>query len=751
MGKIKSKNTFNSFFIAEDEHMHNTYVMRCFAVSMLLYSITFLLNILGIFIVDSNLMRFGFTTSLIIYVVVYLITKKLSQGNPITKYFAFFGIILTFTIMGVTITYHVVLTSVLPLLYSTIYSSKKFKWYVYVLTVISTFITVYGGYYWGLCDANMALITTGTLSDYVVDGQFTLTTVNENPGLTLFLFFVLPRCLIYIAFVSICNSIFNILNRNIERARLADELEKAKIEAERANRAKSQFLARMSHEIRTPINAVLGMNEMILRESDQPNIYQYACDVKDSSVMLMSIINDILDSSKIESGMMEIVPVNYETGNFLNNLYNMISIKAREKGLELIFDVDKDIPSELYGDDKRISQILINLLSNAVKYTEKGKITFSLRSEINGDNAILNFSVKDTGIGIKPEDIEKIYDEYRRVDEERNRNVEGSGLGMSIVRNLLKLMGSELGIKSEYEKGSEFFFSLEQKIVNAAPTGDFREKNVKPSENVTFQSSFTAPKARVLVVDDYRMNLKVMRALMKQTKIRVISAESGEMCIDLLKKDKFDLIFLDHMMPGMDGIETLRIIRDEKLCDGVPVVMLTANAVSGNKEKYISEGFDDFLAKPVMPEKLDKILLSHLPERLIIMNPENTSPIEKTAARGGGFSEKLRHAIPEIDSEYGLKICVGDEEFYEELFGDFVNLDIRDKLNAALAENDFNTYCVHVHGFKNNAYSIGAKELGDMAFEMEKMTREEMPSDIAEKQRLLFECYDSICTRFNQM
>ncbi len=751
MGKIKSKNTFNSFFIAEDEHMHNTYVMRCFAVSMLLYSITFLLNILGIFIVDSNLMRFGFTTSLIIYVVVYLITKKLSQGNPITKYFAFFGIILTFTIMGVTITYHVVLTSVLPLLYSTIYSSKKFKWYVYVLTVISTFITVYGGYYWGLCDANMTLLTTGTLSDYVVDGQFVLTTVNENPGLTLFLFFVLPRCLIYIAFVSVCNSIFNILNRNIERARLVDELEKAKIEAERANRAKSQFLARMSHEIRTPINAVLGMNEMILRESDQPNIYQYACDVKDSSVMLMSIINDILDSSKIESGMMEIVPVNYETGNFLNNLYNMISIKAREKGLELIFDVDKDIPSELYGDDKRISQILINLLSNAVKYTEKGKITFSLRSEINGDNAILNFSVKDTGIGIKPEDIEKIYDEYRRVDEERNRNVEGSGLGMSIVRNLLKLMGSELGIKSEYEKGSEFFFSLEQKIVNAAPTGDFREKNVKPSENVTFQSSFTAPKARVLVVDDYRMNLKVMRALMKQTKIRVISAESGEMCIDLLKKDKFDLIFLDHMMPGMDGIETLRIIRDEKLCDGVPVVMLTANAVSGNKEKYISEGFDDFLAKPVMPEKLDKILLSHLPERLIIMNPENTSPIEKTAARGGGFSEKLRQAIPEIDSEYGLKICVGDEEFYEELFGDFVNLDIRDKLNAALAENDFNTYCVHVHGFKNNAYSIGAKELGDMAFEMEKMTREEMPSDIAEKQRLLFECYDSICTRFNQM
>lgn len=751
MGKIKSKNTFNSFFIAEDEHMHNTYVMRCFAVSMLLYSITFLLNILGIFIVDSNLMRFGFTTSLIIYVVVYLITKKLSQGNPITKYFAFFGIILTFTIMGVTITYHVVLTSVLPLLYSTIYSSKKFKWYVYALTVISTFITVYGGYYWGLCDANMALITTGTLSDYVVDGQFILTTVNENPGLTLFLFFVLPRCLIYIAFVSVCNSIFNILNRNIERARLVDELEKAKIEAERANRAKSQFLARMSHEIRTPINAVLGMNEMILRESDQPNIYQYACDVKDSSVMLMSIINDILDSSKIESGMMEIVPVNYETGNFLNNLYNMISIKAREKGLELIFDVDKDIPSELYGDDKRISQILINLLSNAVKYTEKGKITFSLRSEINGDNAILNFSVKDTGIGIKPEDIEKIYDEYRRMDEERNRNVEGSGLGMSIVRNLLKLMGSELGIKSEYEKGSEFFFSLEQKIVNAAPTGDFREKNVKPSENVTFQSSFTAPKARVLVVDDYRMNLKVMRALMKQTKIRVISAESGEMCIDLLKKDKFDLIFLDHMMPGMDGIETLRIIRDEKLCDGVPVVMLTANAVSGNKEKYISEGFDDFLAKPVMPEKLDKILLSHLPERLIIMNPENTSPIEKTAARGGGFSEKLRQAIPEIDSEYGLKICVGDEEFYEELFGDFVNLDIRDKLNAALAENDFNTYCVHVHGFKNNAYSIGAKELGDMAFEMEKMTREEMPSDIAEKQRLLFECYDSICTRFNQM
>ena len=524
----------------------------------------------------------------------------------------------TFTVIGSFLTYHVVIVCVLPTLCATIYASKKFIWYSYVLMVISNIIVVYGGYYWGLADANMALQTIGTIADHSANGQFLLSTINENPAVSLFLFFVLPRCLIAVAFVAICTNIFSILSGTLEKAKLASELEKAKEEAESANRAKSQFLARMSHEIRTPINAILGMNEMIIRESNEPNIKQYAFDVKDSSVMLMGIINDILDSSKIESGMMDIIPINYNMGSMLNDLYNMINIKACEKGLELIFDISPDIPSELYGDDKRIRQILINILTNGVKYTEKGKVTLSLSWKRDNENAVLHFSVKDTGIGIKEQDIDKIYDEFRRIDVSRNRNIEGTGLGMTIVQRLLKLMNSELNIESQYEKGSEFSFDLVQKIVNDAPVGDFRKKPKKSSEQKKSWTSFTAPDVNILVVDDFPMNLKVFRSLLKETKMHITDAVSGQECIECARKQNFDIIFLDHMMPGMDGIETLRIMKEEKLCENIPVIMFTANAIIGDRENYIQNGFNDVLSKPIVPEKLEEMLLTYLPPELVI-------------------------------------------------------------------------------------------------------------------------------------
>ena len=605
-------------YMRDREHSANMYVMRCYAITILIYSIAFILDLLGIFVVDINIMANGFFPSLAIYAATYFIAKKMSFSNPKTKYLVFFCMVATFTIIGIFVTYHVVLIIVLPTLCATIYASKRFIWYSFVLMFVSNFLVVYGGYYWGLCDANMVLLTTGTIAAHSANGQFLLTTVNENPTLTLFLYFVLPRCLISFAFVAICTNIFSILNGTLERARLASELEKAKEEAESANRAKSQFLARMSHEIRTPINAVLGMNEMIIRESNEPNIKQYAFDVKDSSVMLMGIINDILDSSKIESGMMEIVPVNYSTGSFLNDLYNMINIKACEKGLELIFDIPSDVPSELFGDDKRISQILINLLTNAVKYTEKGRVTLSLGCEIKDENVVLNYSVADTGIGIKKEDISKIYDEFHRVDVSRNRNVEGSGLGMAIVQRLLKLMHSELHVESEYEKGSTFSFSIVQKIVNNKPLGDFRKKTKKASEEKKSWTSFTAPDAKILVVDDFAMNLKVFRSLLKETKMQITDAESGQQCIDLARKQKFDIIFLDHMMPGMDGLEALKIMKEEKLCENIPVIMFTANAIIGDRENYIQSGFNDVLSKPIVPDKLEEMLLTYLPPELIV-------------------------------------------------------------------------------------------------------------------------------------
>lgn len=582
----------------------------------------FLMNILGIFIIAQNLMWRAFIPSIIIYFVVFLTSKRVPLSNRKMKYFILFSIITVFTVTGVFITYHVVLVSLLPFLYATLYSSKKVMRYVYILTVISTLITVYGGYYYGLCDANMVLLTNSSMQTFISEGHFNLFQVNQNPIISLLVFFVIPRSLIYFAFVFVCRSIFKIVSGSLERAKLTTELEKAKEEAEKANQAKSDFVAKVSHEIRTPINAIVGMNEMILREIEDEDIREYANDVRDSSMLLLRIVDELLDSSKIESGKMEIVPVPYDMGSLLNDLYNMISVKTKEKGLDLIFDVAPDIPREYCGDDKRIRQILLNILSNAVKYTNQGCVTLKVRCHRGESDAVFHYSVKDTGIGIRQEDIGKIYDAFQRFDLSKNRDVEGTGLGMNIAQQLLNLMGSELRIESEYGRGSEFSFDLVQKIVNREPLGDFRQRIVQADQRKICRGDYIAPEAKILVVDDNEMNLKVFKNLLKHTQSHVYEATSGKECIKMVKQQSFDLIFLDYWMPGMDGIETFHVIKRQQLCEGVPVIMLTANAIRGDKEKYIDEGFDDFLSKPIMPAELDRIMLQYLPEKYIVMGDE---------------------------------------------------------------------------------------------------------------------------------
>ena len=386
--------------------------------------------------------------------------------------------------------------------------------------------------------------------------------------------------------------------------------EEARI-AERANRAKSNFLANMSHEIRTPMNAIIGLDEMIIRESNDETAKKYAADIKSAGGTLLSIINDILDLSKIETGKMELVPVNYEVSSVINDIVNMTEKKAEDKKLKFIMNVDKDIPSVLNGDEIRIRQILLNLINNAVKYTEYGSIKVDISFDRNA--SVLKAVVKDTGIGIKDEDKERLFNLFQRLDETRNRNIEGTGLGLNISMQLAKMMDGDIAVESEYGKGSTFTVKVVQKIADSTPIGDYT-KRLEESRKAEkeYKPQLVAPDAKILVVDDNDMNLKVFKFLLKNTKINITTVLSGVETLELLKSNKYDVIFLDQMMPGMSGIETLQYIKEQKLAEGTPVVARTADGISGAREMYMEQGFTDYLAKPIIYEELEKLLLEYL-------------------------------------------------------------------------------------------------------------------------------------------
>ena len=403
------------------------------------------------------------------------------------------------------------------------------------------------------------------------------------------------------------------------------EVEKERKIADAANRAKTDFLASMSHEIRTPINAVLGMDEMILRESTESTIKEYAMDIQTAGHTLLTIINDILDLNKIESGKMEIVPVEYDVSGMISDISNMIKFRAEDKNLSFNVNVSSDIPTKLFGDDVKIRQILTNLLTNAVKYTPNGDVWLrvGLKQRVAGDggeDAILHFEVEDTGIGIKPENMDKLFSEFERIEEERNRNIEGTGLGMPITMKLLSLMGSELKVESEYGKGSVFSFDLRQKVVEETPIHDYEHKITElKSKQYTQGDSFITPDAHVLVVDDSIINRRVFTSLLKKTQINITEADSGYKAVELATAQSFDIIFMDHMMPGMDGIvamEKIRAVKDGP-CANTPIIVLTANAIEGSKEKYLEAGFDGYLSKPITTDMLLSVLAENLPEEKI--------------------------------------------------------------------------------------------------------------------------------------
>ncbi len=523
-------------------------------------------------------------------------------------------------------------------------------------------------------------------------------------------------------------AVSNINEERIERELLIHEAERNAA----ASQAKSTFLANMSHEIRTPINAILGMDEMILRESGDNTITGYASNIMMAGKNLLSIVNDILDFSKIEAGKMEILPDNYDISSVIIDLVNMIRERAKGKGLEFILKTNQNLPKTLYGDSVRIKQVILNLLTNAVKYTKEGSVTFNISYEKKDDSSIfLQVSVKDTGSGIKKEDMEKLFSPFERIEEGKNKTIEGSGLGMSIVTKMLEMMGTRLDVESEYGKGSDFSFRLEQPVVDWSPVGDIDEAYRKSVEQIaTYKEKLHAPRAKLLFVDDTAMNLEVIKGLLKKTGIQIDTALSGMESLELVKKNVYDIIFLDHRMPDMDGIQTLHAmleLKDNKSM-GKPCIALTANALSGVKKMYLEEGFNDYLSKPVNPDKLEEIIRRYLPPDYIETQQDEENSEEDNAEEG--FLSLIKK-VDDIDSNTALKNCVTEELFQTTMNSYVKSLDERaEELEKLCNESDWKNYGIKVHAVKSTSRLVGAMEISSLAAELEALADNEVAEEI---------------------
>ena len=502
---------------------------------------------------------------------------------------------------------------------------------------------------------------------------------------------------------------------------LAEQLAREKQRADSANAAKTNFLANMSHEIRTPITAVLGMNELILRETKDKTIRHYAKDVEGAAKSLLSIINDILDISKIESGKLTVIFAEYSPGAVIRDVVNMMSFKAKVKGLQFIVKADTNVPAKLIGDDIRLRQVLVNILNNAVKYTHEGSVTLevTLMPNSSDKDARLHFSVKDTGIGIKEEELQKLCEPFERIEEKRNRNIEGSGLGMSITKQLLELLNSELQVKSEYGVGSEFSFDLVQEIADASPIGNIED--YADISNDDYKHGFEAPNARILLVDDTELNRKVFTGLLKPTGIQIDEAVNGYECLEQVKQNAYDIIFMDHMMPELDGVETFHIMKQMEAYPSkdTPVVILTANALVGAKEKYQKEGFTAFLEKPIDYEKLENLIRDLLDDTLI----QEVTVSEKHRDERDGLP-----LIEGLDWKYAAVHFRDNEAMLDTVrsFAGVLDYDAKE-LEQLLAVVDTEAgrkaYCTKVHSMKNSASTVGIIPLAGMAKVLEDAAR----------------------------
>ena len=525
------------------------------------------------------------------------------------------------------------------------------------------------------------------------------------------------------------------------------------LEAVRANKYKSEFLANMSHEIRTPINAIMGMNEIILREDISKEVRECASNIKSASDSLLSLINDILDFSKIEAGRMELVNGDYSLSMLTIDVVKMIEVKASQKRLKMNLSVPEDLPDGLYGDENKIRQIMINLLNNAVKYTEKGSVSLDISGTVNEDTVSLEIKVSDTGIGIKEDDLGKLFEKFSRIDEKRNKDIEGTGLGLAICAGMVKFMGGTIEVDSTYGKGSVFTVKIDQTIKNSEPVGDIEEKYTKEHLVIADDDfTYTAPLASILVVDDNKMNIEVVKGLLKDTLIHIKEAFSGREMLDMITHNHYDIIFLDHMMPEMDGIETLEKSHDLPVnkCSDSPVIALTANAIKGAKKEYIDAGFTDYLSKPIKRDEMLGMILQYLPEGMVTKSPKAAS---KPAIQEPTYLKAADVlSIDYIDKKSAMKYCNNDESFYEMICGIYVedHDDNVSKIIEQYEKADWKEYGVLLHALKSNSRNIGADNLSELSKQMEYASNEKNEDFIRKHHEEVLEAYEKVVNKLKK-
>lgn len=532
-------------------------------------------------------------------------------------------------------------------------------------------------------------------------------------------YYVVQEVVISLGIIFVSLIVAGIVNSLIteQNHRLLDALRKEKRsqqDAEAANMAKSSFLANMSHEIRTPINAILGMNEMILREEKDPAIRGYAGNIQASGNSLLSIVSDVLDISKIESGKLEIIPVDYEVNSLISDCCNLAAGRAKAKELELLVECADNVPMKLCGDETHIRQIIVNLLTNAVKYTEKGTVKLIVSGRFTDGGFVLKVDVSDTGIGIAEENLPQLFTQFQRFDLQRNRNIEGTGLGLSIVKRLCDLMSGTITARSVLGSGSTFTVELPQKVVDSTPCGGVN-LNYSAGAEHEYHHSFEAPEAKILAVDDLPVNLLVIANLLKETRIKIDTAGSGRECLDKCSQQKYDLILMDHMMPEMDGVLTFEKLHGDKSSPNfeTPVIMLTANALAGMREQYMDVGFADYVSKPVRGAKLEEAIRRNLPESLIKpASPE--IPAEAVSTEPSGFAD-ICGAVPELNVNAALQYCCGSAELLNDLLHDFTENDHFSDLKAAFEEKRWEDYRRHAHSLKSTSLMIGLTGLSERA------------------------------------